>query len=110
MEYQNNSHCKFLIALHLMLVVKYRKNLLQGDVGEFVKCAVLSMLGGLNNKQPGCHGKCFRVSVTNFGMRILFGLMDILSVQLEMHQQKPSENIFNSKVSLSIHPSDIAKL
>jgi putative transposase len=43
MEYQNKSHCKFLIALHLMLVVKYRKNLLQGDVGEFVKCAILSI-------------------------------------------------------------------
>ena len=25
MEYQTNSHCKYLIALHLILVVKYRK-------------------------------------------------------------------------------------
>jgi hypothetical protein len=28
MEYQTNSHCKYLISLHLILVVKYRKQLL----------------------------------------------------------------------------------
>ena len=43
MEYQTNSHCKYLIALHLILVVKYRKQLLQGDIGEFVKLKVLSI-------------------------------------------------------------------
>jgi putative transposase len=37
MEYQTKSHCKYLIALHLILVVKYRKQLLQGIVGDFVK-------------------------------------------------------------------------
>ena len=37
MEYETKSHCKYLIALHLILVVKYRKKLLQGNVGEFVK-------------------------------------------------------------------------
>ncbi|AOW78780.1 hypothetical protein A3Q34_19205 [Colwellia sp. PAMC 20917] len=43
MEYQTNSHCKYLIALHLILVVKYRKQLLFGDMGEFVKQAVLDI-------------------------------------------------------------------
>ncbi|MCP4367354.1 MAG: IS200/IS605 family transposase [Deltaproteobacteria bacterium] len=42
MEYQTNSHCKYLIALHLILVVKYRKQLLLGDIGEFVKQSVLN--------------------------------------------------------------------
>lgn len=37
MEYETKSNCKYLIALHLILVVKYRKQLLQGAVGEFVK-------------------------------------------------------------------------
>ncbi|WMS94801.1 IS200/IS605 family transposase [Pseudoalteromonas sp. HL-AS2] len=37
MEYDTKSHCKYLIALHLILVVKYRKQLLKGDVGDFVK-------------------------------------------------------------------------
>jgi putative transposase len=37
MEYQTKSHCKYLIALHLILVVKYRKQRLQGIVGDFVK-------------------------------------------------------------------------
>ena len=40
MEYQTNSHCKYLIALHLILVVKYRKQLLVGDVGQFVKKSI----------------------------------------------------------------------
>ena len=31
MEYQTNSHCKHLIALHLIFVVRYRKQLLQGE-------------------------------------------------------------------------------
>ena len=43
MEYQTNSHCKYLIAIHLILVVKYRKQLLQGDVGEFIKRSVLDI-------------------------------------------------------------------
>ncbi len=37
MEYETNSHCKHLIALHLILVVKYRKQLLSGTLGNFVK-------------------------------------------------------------------------
>ena len=43
MEYQTNSHCKYLIALHLILVVKYRKQLLHGEVGEFMKRTVLAI-------------------------------------------------------------------
>lgn len=43
MEYQTNSHCKYLIALYLILVVKYRKKLLQGDLGECVKKAILDI-------------------------------------------------------------------
>ena len=43
MEYQTNSHCKYLIALHLILVVKYRKQLLQGEVGEFVKLKIIEI-------------------------------------------------------------------
>lgn len=43
MEYQSKSHCKFLIALHIILVVKYRKKLLVGDVGEFVKNSILNL-------------------------------------------------------------------
>lgn len=37
MDYQTKSHCKYLIALHLILVVKYRKKLLIGRVGDFAK-------------------------------------------------------------------------
>jgi len=32
MEYQPNSHCKYLIALHLILVVKYRNNCFKGGL------------------------------------------------------------------------------
>lgn len=40
MEYQTNSHCKYLIALHLILVVKYRKKLLQGKLGSSIKKSI----------------------------------------------------------------------
>ena len=43
MEYQTNSHCKHLIALHLIFVVNYRKQLLKGKVGEFVKNSILEI-------------------------------------------------------------------
>ena len=43
MEYQTNSHCKYLIALHLILVVKYRKQLLQGEVGDYVKLKIIEI-------------------------------------------------------------------
>ena len=43
MEYQTNSHCKHLIALHLILVVKYRKQLLLGELGAFVKLKIIDI-------------------------------------------------------------------
>jgi putative transposase len=43
MVYQTNSHCKYLIALHLILVVKYRKQLLQGEVGDYVKLKIIEI-------------------------------------------------------------------
>jgi putative transposase len=43
-DYETTSHCKFLIALHLILVVKYRKQLLHGRVGEFIKKQVIDIL------------------------------------------------------------------
>jgi putative transposase len=42
-EYQTNSHCKHLIALHLILVVNYRKQLLIGDLGQFIKDSTLEI-------------------------------------------------------------------
>ena len=43
MEYQTNSHCKHLISLHLIIVVKYRKQLLMGDIGQFLKNSILKI-------------------------------------------------------------------
>ena len=43
MVHQTNSHCKYLIALHLILVVKYRKQLLQHEVGDFVKLKIIEI-------------------------------------------------------------------
>jgi putative transposase len=42
-EYQTNSHCKHLIALHLILVVNYRKQLLIADLGQFIKDSTLEI-------------------------------------------------------------------
>lgn len=43
MEYETKSHCKYLIALHLILVVKYRKQLLNGVLGDFVKNSIIEL-------------------------------------------------------------------
>ena len=43
MEYETKSHCKYLIALHLILVVKYRKPLLQERMGRFIKDTVIDI-------------------------------------------------------------------
>ncbi|KPV94062.1 Transposase IS200 like protein [Pseudoalteromonas sp. P1-9] len=43
MEYETKSHCKYLIALHLILVVKYRKQLLCGALGQFVKVSIVEL-------------------------------------------------------------------
>ncbi|MFT6194945.1 MAG: putative transposase [Cognaticolwellia sp.] len=43
MEYQTNSYCQHLIALDLILVVKYRKQLLQGEVGDFIKLRIIEI-------------------------------------------------------------------
>ncbi|MBE0421836.1 MULTISPECIES: transposase [Pseudoalteromonas] len=37
MQYDKKSYCQYLIELHLILVVKYRKQLLVGHLGKFVK-------------------------------------------------------------------------
>lgn len=43
MEYETKSHCKYLIALHLILVVKYRTPLLQERMGRFIKDTVIDI-------------------------------------------------------------------
>lgn len=43
MEYPKNSHCKFLIALHLILVVKYRKQLLKCTLGTIIKDSLIAL-------------------------------------------------------------------
>jgi putative transposase len=43
MEYETNSNCKYLIALHLILVVKYRKLLLTGSKGICVKSEISAL-------------------------------------------------------------------
>ncbi|MDP5132835.1 MAG: IS200/IS605 family transposase [Paraglaciecola sp.] len=43
MKYETKSHCKYLIALHLILVVKYRKQLLAGQLGQFVKTSIVEL-------------------------------------------------------------------
>jgi putative transposase len=42
-DYETKSYCKYLIALHLILVVKYRKPLLHGRIGEFIKKQVIDI-------------------------------------------------------------------
>jgi len=36
-EYHRKNHCKYMIKLHMIFVVKYRKPLLVGDLGEDIK-------------------------------------------------------------------------
>lgn len=43
MEYETKSHCKYLIAPHLILVVKYRKKLRCGALGQFVKNSIVEL-------------------------------------------------------------------
>lgn len=40
MEYRTHHHCKTLLAIHLILVVKYRKKLLQGFLAKHVKTTI----------------------------------------------------------------------
>ena len=40
MDFKTGSHCKYLIALHVILVVKYRKPLLVRALGRTVKNAI----------------------------------------------------------------------
>ena len=43
MQYDNKSYCQYLIELHLILVVKYRKLLLVGHLGKFVKNSIVEL-------------------------------------------------------------------
>jgi putative transposase len=42
-DYETRSHSKYLIALHLILVVKYTKQLIHGRIGEFIKKQVIDI-------------------------------------------------------------------
>lgn len=42
-EYSKGSHCKYLIALHVILVVKYRKKLLKGSIGQVAKQLIVDL-------------------------------------------------------------------
>ena len=36
-EYHSKSHCKYMIKLHMIFVVKYRKSLMTGEIDEDMK-------------------------------------------------------------------------
>jgi putative transposase len=138
-EYQTKSHCKYLIALHLILVVKYRKQLLHGEVGEFMKRSVpdISQKSDFSVEEieidrdhihillrispryaVGQHVRRIKQQTNRliwsrypnlkkqFWLENNFGLMDILLTQSAIPPLIQFENIFKSKVSLSIHPRD----
>jgi hypothetical protein len=68
-------------------VVKYRKQLLTGEKGRFVKGSTLSI------------SEC-----SDFTVEKTFGLTDILSVQSATLLLIQFENTFKSKDNLTIHP------
>ena len=43
MEYQTKSHCKFLLIIHMLVVVKYRKPLLKGSLANDLKGHLLKL-------------------------------------------------------------------
>ena len=104
MEYQTNSHCKYLIALHLILLVKNRKQLLQGEVGDFVKLKIIEIASRseFNMEEVRLAQKAI------FGSNKPLGLTGILSVQSAIYPLKQFVNTFKNKVSLAIHPTDAA--
>jgi putative transposase len=143
MEYETNSHCKYLIALHLILVVKYRKKLLVGEIGEFVKdtftrisersefdieeieidkdhvhvllritprFSVSQHVRRIKQQTNKDLWLKFPTLKRNFGLKKHFGLTGTLFALLATLPQRSSENTSKNKVSLSIHPRDIASL
>ena len=115
----NNSRCQHLIALHLILVVKYRKQLLQDEVGDFVKLKIVEIASHSEFTVE-------EIEVDKDHIHILLTISPTICVASYVRRIKQSttqslwrkftwlrkqfwrEKTFKNKASLLIHPTDAA--
>jgi len=85
MEYSTNSHCKYLIAVHLIFVVKYRKPLLNGQVAEFTKQTILDL-------QDVSEFKVIEIEVDNDHLHMLLSITPNISISQHVRLIKQKTN------------------
>lgn len=95
-RYNCRNRRKYSLKVHIVLVTKYRKQILRGSIADEIKqkifdiCNMMQQTGfvkllkQLNSKQLFIYGKNIRTfCLSSIGRKRFFGLMGILSVAQE---------------------------
>lgn len=91
-NYHKKSHCKYLIKIHLVLVTKYRREILKGALRENI----------FNTIQNVSTKMCFKIDTIESDidhLHILIDLPPTLSVQQIVHQIKQVSTYYAYKTN-----------
>ena len=87
-KYHRKNHCKYMIKLHMIFVVKYRKPLLAGDLGEDIK----QIMFDISKKED-----------SNFSVDTMEVDKDHLHMLLDIEPTVSAVSIVNRLKSMSTH-------
>jgi len=91
-RYNRHNRRKYSLKVHIVLVTKYRKQLLKDSIADDVKQKIFDIANtyGIN---------MVRFCLNSIGRKKYFGQTDILLAALEKYRQLPYKNILRIRVN-----------
>ena len=91
-RYNRHNRWKYSLKVHIVLVTKYRKQLLKGSIADDVKQKIFDIANTYGTNMV-------RFCLNSIGRKKYFGQTDILLAALEKYRQLPYKNILRIRVN-----------
>ena len=91
-RYNRHNRRKYNLKVHIVLVTKYRKQLLKDSIADDVKQKIFDIANTYGTNMV-------RFYLNSIGRRRYFGQTDILLAALEKYRQLPYKNILRIRVN-----------
>ena len=91
-RYNRHNRRKYSLKVHIVLVTKYRKQLLKDSIADDVKQNIFDIANAYGTNMV-------RFCLNSIGRKKYFGQTDILLAALEKYRQLPYKNILRIRVN-----------
>ena len=91
-RYNRHNRWKYSLKVHIVLVTKYRKQLLKDSIADDVKQKIFDIANTYGTNMV-------RFCLNSIGRKKYFGQTDILLTALEKYRQLPYKNILRIRVN-----------